>query len=810
MKKFTTLLAIIILMLVTKISFAQEASVKGFVIDENKNPLTAVSVSLFNSNDSSLVKMALTKENGSYLFQNIPDGLYFTTFSNTGYEKLSSSSFMLNNLLKYCCDTAIMIAAKKQLAEVVVAIKKPFIEAKMDKIILNVESSPVAAGATVFEVLEKSPGVYSDKDGNLSMQGKSGVQVMIDGRPTYMSKTDLTNLLKNMQANDVQSIELVTNPSAKYDASGNAGIINIKTKKNKNFGTNGSITAGIGYAKDLKANGSIGLNHRTEKMNIFGNYNYGYNPNGRNLDIERDITKSATTTHFSQSGYQGNESNNQSLKLGIDYNINKNNILGVLFSGYYNIENQHSTNTTLMSQQKGITDSSLNADNQFKLEFQNYSYNLNYKAKLDSKGQELSADVDYAQYHSDVNSMYRNYYFDKAKNELKIPFLAKNISGSVINIQSAKVDYINPLTSGFKLEAGTKATFINSDNDLKFASKNGNEWQNDPAKSNRFKYDENVIAAYVNTKKEWTATSLQIGVRAEYSNTKGNSINENKIIKRDYLDIFPSIAVNQKLSADQNLGISYSKRIQRPDYESLNPFVYLIDDYTYQKGNPFLNPQYTHSFQMTYLYKSTYFVQAGYVSINDVISEAILADTAQKALYQTTKNIDHQKMYRLTLSAPVQITNWWKTNNNINGMEMSFKSPNLEGQKLNASQFFVILNSSHNFKINKTIMAELSGKYTSPLVYGTLQLKSEYSVDAGISTSVLNKKGNLKFGATDIFNTKLQRVSSVYPGVNYVVRQKNETRVFRLTFNYNFGNSKVKEARNKTTGLEDEQSRLKS
>lgn len=811
MKRFTTLLATTVMVLVTKISLAQnEASVKGVVADENKKPLTSTTVSLFNAHDSSLVKMAITKENGSYEFQNIPDGVYYTTYSNAGYQTLSGRDFILNNKLKYCCDTAIMIAGKTQLAEVVVAVKKPFIEAKMDKMIVNVENSPIAAGATVFEVLEKSPGVYTDKDGNLSMQGKSGAQVMIDGRPTYMSKTDLTNLLKNMQANDVQSIELITNPSAKYDASGNAGIINIKTKKNKNVGTNGTITAGVGYGNNAKVNGGISLNHRAEKLNVFGNYNYKYNRNGRYLGIEREITKNGATTHFSQGGDQDNESNSNNTKLGLDYNVNKNNIIGVLFNGFDNTENQHATNTTFMSNQKGIVDSSLNADNHFKKHFQNYSYNLNYKSKLDNKGHELSADIDYAQYHSNVNSKYSNYYFDASKVEFKDPYLAKNNSGSDIKIQSAKVDYTNPISNTFKLEAGAKATLINSDNKLESANKNGNNWQNDPTKSNRFTYDEDVLATYINTSKQWKQTSLQAGLRAEYSFTKGNSITENKIIKRDYLDFFPSVAVNQKISADHNLGLSYSRRIQRPDYESLNPFMYIIDDYTYQKGNPFLNPQYTNSFEMTYLYKNKYLVQAGYSSINDVIAEAILADTAKKALYQTTKNIDHQTMYRLTLNAPVQITKWWRSNNNLNGIEMGFKSPDLEGQKLNASQFFVILNSSNSFVINKEITAELTGKYTSPLVYGTLKLKSEYSIDAGISKSLFNKKGSLKLAASDVFNIKMQRVSSVYPGVNYVVRQKNETRIFRLTFNYNFGNSKVKAARNKTTGLEDEQSRLKS
>ncbi len=811
MKKLSTLLATLIMVLATKFSFAQnEGSVKGIVTDENKKPVAAATVSLFSANDSSLVKMSVTKENGSYEFQKIPDGVYFTSFSGAGYGTVYGKSFIVNDRLKHCCDTAFMVPVKKQLAEVVVSAKKPFIEAKMDKLLVNVENSPVSAGATVFEVLEKSPGVYADKDGNLSMQGKSGVQVMIDGRLTYMSKSDLTSMLKTMQASEVQTIELITNPSAKYDASGNAGIINIKTKKSRNFGTNGSVTAGMGYGNDPKANAGISLNHRTEKLNVFGNYNYGYNRNGRDLGIEREIAKNGVTTHFSQAGNQDNESNSNKLKLGLDYNINKNNIIGVLFNGYLNTENQHVTNTTFMGNHKGAADSSLDADNRFNLKYRNHSYNLNYKSKLDARGQELSVDADYAQYHSDVNSIYRNHYFDVSKNKLKDSYIAKNNSTSVITIKSAKADYTLPLHADLKIEAGAKATYINSDNELKFANQNGDQWQIDPTKSNRFKYDENVLAGYANASKQWKSTSLQAGVRAEYSMTKGNSITESKIINRNYLDFFPSVAVNQKLSGNNNLGLSISRRIQRPDYQSLNPFVYIIDEYTYQKGNPFLNPEYTNSFDLTYMYKNKYLVQASYSSTKDAITDAILADTVKKALYQINENIDRKDMYRVTVSAPVAITRWWKTSNNLSGIEMSFKSPDLEGQKLNASQFFVMFNTNHSFKINKGLSAELSGKYTSPLVYGTLQLKSEYNIDCGFSQSILDKKGSLKLAATDIFNLKKQRVSSVYPGVNYSLNQKQETRVFRLTFNYNFGNSKVKAARNKTTGLEEEQSRLKS
>lgn len=813
MKKITQfLLATIAFISMVQIVNAQNnASIHGVVTNVKGAPLAGTSVSLFKSGDSLLLLNALTNERGNYEFRNLPGTEYFITFSIVGHENEQSNVFLIGSSQKYQLDTTRLRIISKQLDEIVISSgKRNFIETKMDKIVLNIENSPVAAGASVYEVLEKSPGVYSDKEGNLSMQGKSGVQVLIDGRPTYLSNSDLTNLLKNMQSNEVQSIELITNPSAKYDASGNAGIINIKTKKSKSFGTNGTLTAGGGYGNYLKDNGGLSLNNRSEKLNLFGNYNYSFNKNSRNLAIDREATKDGVTTLFSQDGKQVSKLNSHFYKLGADYNLNKNNLIGFLINGNESHNKQHSVNTTLMGEQKDVTDSSLFADNNFKRIYSNNSVNLNFRSTLNEKGAELAMDADYSKYNSVINSLFLNDYFNAAGEKLKDSSVAKNSTSSAINIKSLKVDYTNPVSNSLKLETGAKMTMIRSDNGIRYEALKGKEWKNDTSKSNRFLYDENVLAAYVNASKQWENTSMQAGMRVEYSDTKGNSLTENKIVKRDYLDFFPSVFINQKLSASHSIGLSYSRRIQRPDYESLNPFVYNVDDYTYEVGNPFLNPEYNQSFELNYFFKNKYMAQFGYTTTRDMISEVILADTAKKALYQTIKNIDNQKIYRLTISAPFQVTQWWKVSNNFNGINIHFKSSDLEGQALNTAQFFVILNSNHNFKIQKNFTAELNAKYTSPMVYGTLQLQSEFSMDAGLSKSVFGKKGNLKMSVSDFLNTKNQRVSSVYPGVHYILRQKQETRVFRLSFTYRFGNSNVKESPNRKTGLEEEQSRLKS
>lgn len=789
----------------------KNGSIEGVVTDANGKPLVGVSVSLFERKDSLLIHRSLTDDNGIYHFSNLSELTYSIAYSSVGYEQGRSAFFTVKNDQKFYCDTIQLELSETKLDAIVINGKKTnFIETKLDKTILNVDASPASAGSSVYEVLEKSPGVYSDKNGNLSLQGKSGVLVMIDGRPTYMSNNDLNTFLKNMPSSEVQSIELIPNPSSKYDAAGNGGVINIKTKKNKNFGTNGTITLGGGYGDYLKTNGGISLNNRTEKLNLFGNYNYSYNKNGRTLSIDREVLKKSGSTFFAQDGIQINENNTHQFRIGADYKLGEQTNIGFLINSNDNFENQSMVNTTLMSNNKTTTDSSLFTDNQFNQEYHNMSYNLNFKTNLNKKGDELSFDADLSKYNSTVNSFFNSYYFDAFEQKLRNPLHEKSFTQSDILIKSLKADYTNQLNADLKLEAGAKTTFIKSDNALSYATLNGTNWQDDPSKSNHFIYDENVWAGYVNASQKWENTSLQIGLRAEYSDTKGNSLTENKIVKRDYLDFFPSVFINQKLSDKHNIGFSYSRRIQRPDYESLNPFIYTIDEYTYQKGNPFLNPEYSHSFALSYLFKNKYMAQFGYSITNDVISQVILIDSTTKALYQTTKNISQQKTLRLTINAPIKISKWWSVNNNFTGIQMSYQSSNLEGQKLDVSQFFVMLNTNHSFKITDGINAELTGKYMSPFLFGTLKLQSQFTLDAGISASLFEKRGSLKLSMSDVLDGKRELVSSVYPGVNYSLNQKMETRVFRLSFSYNFGNRNVKESRKKQTGLEEEQSRLKS
>ena len=793
--------------------FAQtttKTNVTGTILDENKKPADFVTVVLLKAADSSVVKTALTDQNGSFGFTVSAKGDYFYKASNMGYKTIKSKVIsILNENQKVDFGTAQLVSATQNLKEVTVAITKPLIERKMDKVVMNVSSSAVMTGSNALEVLQKAPGVSVDQNDNISMQGKQGVLIQLDGKQTYMSSADVANLLRNMQSSEIETIELITNPSSKYDASGNSGIINIKTKKSKSGGTNGSLNATAGYGKNFRGNAGLNLNHRTQKLNLFGNYNYGNTERQNLITIDR-ISNGTPDTYFMQAGESRRKQQNNNFKAGIDYFIDKKNTIGLLVNGYFNHGTEASMNNTLIGPSFQKVDSSLVSNSLQTNKYNNLSYNLNYKSVLDTAGSELSVDVDYSKYDGNDGSDYENDYRFANGNRIRPVIYTRNNTPSKIDIKAFKADYNVGLSKTVKLEAGVKSSWVKTDNDLQAEELVNNNWQNDVRRSNQFIYDENVNAAYTNINKQFKNTSIQLGLRVEQTNSKGNLVTTNTIVERSYWDFFPTLFVQQTLSKNNQLGFSYSRRIDRPSYDALNPFIYYLDQYTYNKGNPFLKPQYTNNVELSYTFKQKYMLSLGYSRTTDVITEVLLPDAAQKALYQTNENLAKNISYNANLNIPVQVAKWWQMNNNLNVFYLSFEAPDLAGTALKTGKTSFQFKSQQSFTIVSGLTAELNGSYESPLDYGTLRIKSRYSVDAGLSKSLMNKKASLKLALSDVFNTYKNDLSSGYPGLKYDVHQKNESQIARISFTYRFGKNEIKPARRRSTGTESEQGRMKN
>ncbi|RAJ32968.1 outer membrane beta-barrel protein [Pedobacter cryoconitis] len=813
MKKIITLMFLCFLRitLVNGQTTGEKGQIAGHVADEKHLPVMYGAVSLLSAADSIQVKSAITTEKGEFKFLNLLPGTYFITVEWVGYEKKLNGPFTISaeqQLLNV--PQIVILPDTKQLHTVNIIGQKPLIERKSNVLIMNVANSTLAAGSTALEILSKAPGLSIDNEGNISLRGKPGVNVMIDGKLTYLSTTQLTNLLRTTDGNAIQTIELMTNPSAKYDAAGTGGMINIKLKKNTNYGTNGTLTAGGGYGSYYKSNAGVTLNHRSKNINLFGNYNFTGNKEYEDMNINRSTSAFDEKTYFDQQGRDLYLRKNNSYKAGIDYYLGDKNIIGFAMSGYSNHMNADNNINTLIGSRPGVIDSTVTAANLGKIKYTSQTYNLNYKAVLDTSGQELNADLDYSRFNNDNSVTYTNNFYNAAGVIAKAPLIFRNITPTRVKILAAKVDYVYPFNPKMKLETGVKGSYVTTDNDFQSEDFTGNNWVNDPAQSNRFTYKEQVSAAYANFHREFKSTTIQLGLRAELTYSEGNSVTLQNVVKRNYLDLFPNLSIQQSLSKDHEIGFSYSSRINRPDYQSLNPFIYFSDLYTFSKGNPQLKPEYANSFELSYGYKKTTNVTFGYIHTKDVMTTTLLTDTVKKTLLIYEQNLAARSTVSMNINRPVAITGWWNTNNDATLYYSRFSSPDLSGAPFKNGKLTFMMNTTQTFTLNPTMNAELSANYQSAQVFGTYIARPVYGVDLGISKSFADKKATIKLAASDLFNTRKIVVKSAIPLQDYNLSQKQESRIFRLTFSYNFGSSGVKAVRERSNSSEGEQNRVKS
>ncbi|MBB5636933.1 outer membrane receptor protein involved in Fe transport [Pedobacter cryoconitis] len=788
-----------------------KGQLNGKITDEKSIPVMYAVVNLIKASDSTRVKSVITTENGAFTFNQLDEDAYFVTIEWIGYQKKFNGPFVIDaNHQLLNIEQLVILPETNQLNTVSIVGKKPLIERKSDMMIMNIANSTLAAGNTALEIITKAPGVTVDNNGNISLRGKAGVNIMIDGKLTYLSNSQLTNLLRTTDGNSIQAIELMTNPSAKYDAAGTGGIINIRLKKNMNYGTNGTLTAGGGYGKYYKSNGGITLNHRSKNINVSGNYNYVNTKDFETLNITRSITSENENTYFDQRGREVTLRKNNSYKAGIDYYLNKKNVIGFLISGYANNGNTTNNVSTLIGSRPGSTDSTITGLNPGKSKYRNQTYNLNYKSVLDTSGQELNIDFDYSRFSSNQNIIYNNNFYDALGIVNKPPFIFRNITPTKVKIWAGKIDYTYPIHPKLKLETGIKSSYVNTDNDFQSQNFENSNWINDRTKSNRFTYKEQVNAVYANLHKEFKSTNLQFGLRAEMTHSEGDSPTTGDLVKRNYTDLFPTLSIHQNLSKDHEIGFSYSSRINRPDYQSLNPFLYFADLYTYSKGNPQLKPEYANSFELSYGYKKTTNVTFGYTHTRDVMTTTLLTDPVKKTLFIFEQNLASRSTVSMNINRPLAITSWWNTNNDATTYYSRFSSPDLSGVPFENKKWTYMISSIHTFTINSSVNAELSANYQSAQVFGTYVAKPIYSIDLGISKSFADKKANIKLSADDLFNTRQINVKSAIPLQDYKLSQKQESRIFRLSFSYNFGNSGIKAERQRSNSSSNEQNRIKS
>jgi iron complex outermembrane receptor protein len=829
MRKFVILLTVALTTL-SFVGFSQEkmGKVNGTVIDGSAKTIESATITLLRAKDSSVIKLSVADRAGKFVFEALPEGKYIVSITAVGHHKGFSETFDISTAnSSVTLKTIELVPEAKSIAGVTVVAKKPLIEQRIDRTIVNVEASVTNVGNSALEVLEKSPGITVDKDGNISLKGKQGVVVMIDGRPSYLNGADLANMLRSMSASQLDQIEIMTNPPAKYDAAGNSGVINIKTKKNKQFGYNGSITSGYTQGRYPRFNEGGNFNYRNGKVNVFTSLNYNRNHRGEDLFITRNFRELQTKnilSMFDQESKMQNQSHYYSAKIGLDYSASKKTTLGVVLSGFYNPSTWQSNTNTYIYEPNGDLRSQTKSSTKNDEKWKNFSSNFNLRHTIDSTGQEITADLDYIQYRSTSFQPLYSFYFDKYGDPTGTPTTLLGDLPQDITIYSGKVDYTLPGKKGSKFEAGIKTSYVNTDNNAVYNNILNNQPVLDSGRNNHFVYKENINAAYVNyTKplgKKWSA---QLGLRVENTNANGNSKGfefdtlkskfefAEKTFKRDYTQLFPTVYLQYKANEKNQFVINYGRRINRPDYGDLNPFVHFLDLYTFEQGNPDLKPQFSHNIELTHTYKGFLNTTLNYSSTNDIIQQVLEQNENSNETFVKKANIASRKQVGLSVSAYKELTKWWSGNVYLNVYNNHFKGVVNKGDYISLGISGLMMQLQQQFKWGKGWGAEVSGFYRTKGLEGVIFIQPIGQVNAGFSKQIMKTKGSVRLNFRDIFAGNVFKGYSKYGSVDAQFRDVNDSRAVSMSFTYRFNKGKLKAGNNRqNNGASDEQSRVKA
>lgn len=765
----------------------------------------AATVVLLNLPDSSVAKSALVNPKGTYQFTGLKAGDYLILATRLGYKKSYSPAYTLYGGQTLTAQTITLTALSNELKEVAIIGRKPYVEIRPGKMVINPSASIIADGQSALDILRQSPGVRVDNSDNISLSGRQDALILIDGKATNLSGADLAALLKSTQGSNIDRMEIITSGSPIFDSSA-GGVVNIIMKKGKNLGTNGTFTASAGYGNYYKANTGLLFNTRTKRYNLYGSYNLSANKTYKNFNTDRKISYEGTQSSYNTMYRSVYENLNHNFRLGTDFFISANQTVGFLVSGNLN-NTDYQKNNSLAIYNQAVKDSTIKAYSTLDRDIHNFSYNLNYTGKLDSAGRTLVANATYSSNRRHSDEYITNTFFDGAGNIYRDPLLLQNLSPTKMHNFSALLDYSNPLRKGAKLEAGVKFSSTKTDNNLVFGPKVGTAYTIDDTYSSYFIYKERIGAGYLNYKGKFGKIDLTAGVRGEYTNSDGNSVTEGEKTTRSYFNLFPTIFLNYHYNDKNDYALNFTRGITRPLYDKLNPFLYFIDLYNYQAGNAYLRPVFSNTISLTHTYNQEISTKIYATLATGATFPFYTQDDASKVLLNTDVNLGRVHTIGININAPLKFTNWWTSNYDIDASYQRYIADAQYGN-FDRSTGDLIVITTQNFKLSNALSAELSGNYETPTLYGINRFKANYYANAGISMQILNKLGKLSLVASDIFKTKRDRTSTIYQNLNKYTVDWREYRIVTLNFSYRFGKRTVKSAARHRTGSEEEQRRM--
>ncbi len=699
-------------------ALSAQSQISGTISDQNEAPVSFANALLLRAADTSLVKGAITESDGGFRFENIANGAYLLEVSMIGYEKYRSGTIeMTTTNSKINLGKIAIRENAEQLTMVEVVAKKPLFEQKIDRLVVNVEGSITAAGSTALEVLERSPGIMVNRQNNsIALSGKDGVIVMINGKINRMPIEAVVQMLEGMPSSNIEKIELITTPPANFDAEGNAGFINLVMKQTGDAGLNGSYSLSAGFGRGDVSSAGINFNYRKKSFNLYGDYAFSRQAQEQVFSFDRQLTLGGETIRTKTRSDRDPVQRNHIARFGFDLNLGKKTVLGMLVSGYDNRWSMDAINGSIISR-NGLPDTLLNIVNDEVNHWQHLGGNLNLQHTI-KDGETLTFDADYLSYDNENPTNYFTTYSDGLGNFL---YEKQTFSGKVtpIRVGVGKLDYIKRFSEKLKMEAGVKGTISRFDNDVTVSEIRQGVPVNDPDLSAQYHLKESIGAAYTAFDLKLDDKSdLKIGLRYEYTNSNLGTVEQANIVDRQYGNFFPSVFLSRTFNEWNSANFSYSRRITRPTFNDMAPFVIFVDPYTFFSGNAALQPSISNNLKVDYRYKTALF------SLQYTVEDTAIAQYQTRTIEGTNQqliaaeNMKNRKTASFTLAFPVQVTPWWNMQNNLIGtwQEVNAYFNNDPIQVHNQNLQVVWINS---FSLPKDFSAELVGFYQSKGLFGT-------------------------------------------------------------------------------------------
>lgn len=779
--------------------------ITGKVVDHTLSPIPLATVGLYNLNEKLILSTA-TDSAGQFQIRFEKQGKYFVKARHIGQQDHQSVIFELNDIN---LGTLKLLPLDNTLQEVTVESKKKIVQLDGGTIIYHVENTLGGQDVSVLEALKRAPGVFVENGSDITLNGKSSVQILLDGRQTFLSGKELTDLLKSLSSNNLKSIEIINSPTAKYDATGAAGIINIKTKKNQTRGLNANISSTVAYGISAKQLQNASLNYRVEKLNIFGNYSHTLGNYNYLYGTNRQQNGKAYDSHTEDV----DKRQKMSTQVGVDYYLNDKNTIGFLANGNFIFGGGITdTRTAISTLPSLVTEETLDAINDYYGQrTARYNFNLNYKYE-DTLGRSLNIDADYGFFDKWNKNLQSNIYRDHQESILQ-ENLYRTLNGIDIDLKGIKLDYAMNLWQG-KLETGLKYSNVGSKNNSRFFHVGEGSDSLDNRRSNDFHFNEHTSSAYLDYKRMLGKWSLQVGVRMENSTSKGtlfykeNGADLDDDIKRNYTNFFPFFSATRKFGENQTVSLSYAKRIERPAYQDLNPFIYMLDELSFWQGNPFLSPSLTHRLTVLYSLKSATVVSFNF-AYTDQFNAKVTDTLDSDKIVMISKNVGTQKHWSLSLTQNFAPKPWWDLT--FNGLlyyiqnDVSFD----QYRNLNLKQVAGRVSLVQSFRLPFKMRAELTAVYNSNRLSGANTISRAISqVDVAFQKVLLHDKATIRFAINDIYKGNQSKYTQNFPGFVSNSYGYYESRQVRLSFSYRFSSGITKAQRARKSALEGESGRI--